>query len=100
MDVSVMPTAQLTLDMPTELAEELAAANQQFLVNIFERGLRDFKIERALVRYAAGGMSFGAAAQKAGISQSDLARHAYGKGMEPPFSDEMLKEELRSSTIM
>lgn len=89
-----MQPAQLTLEMPTSLAQELAAANKQFIVNIFERGLRDFKIERALASYAAGGISFGAAAQKAGISQSDLARHAYGKGMEPPFSEETLKEEL------
>jgi hypothetical protein len=39
-------------------------------------------------------MSFGAAAQLAGVSQSELARQAYVRGMEPPFSEKMLTEEL------
>jgi predicted HTH domain antitoxin len=52
------------------------------------------KIERALDRYARGGISFGAAAHLAGVSQSDLARHAYTHGMEPPFSAEAVAEEL------
>jgi hypothetical protein len=28
------------------------------------------------------------------VSQSELARHAYARGMEPPFSAETLAEEL------
>ena len=63
-------------------------------VEILERGLRALKIECALERYARGGISFGAAAQQAGVSQSELARHAYARGMEPPFSAETLAEEL------
>jgi len=39
-------------------------------------------------------MSFGAAAQQAGVSQSDLARYAYARGMEPPTSEQTLAEEL------
>ena len=42
----------------------------------------------------AGGISFGAAAHQAGVSQSELSRHAYARGMEPPFSTETLMEEL------
>ena len=87
-------TEALTLDVPTSLARELDSANQEFLVEILERGLRELKIERALERYARGGISFGAAAQQAGVSQSELARHAYARGMEPPFSAETLAEEL------
>jgi hypothetical protein len=30
-----------------------------------------------------GGISFGAAAHQTGVSQSELARHAYARGMEP-----------------
>ena len=52
------------------------------------------KVERALERYARGGMSFGAAALRAGVSQADLSRFAYARGMEPPFSAETLAEEL------
>jgi predicted HTH domain antitoxin len=44
--------------------------------------------------YRRGGISFGATAERAGISQSELARHAYARGLEPPVSSEMLAEEL------
>jgi len=47
-----------------------------------------------LERYARGGMSFGAAAQQAGVTQSELSRYAYARGMEPPCSAETLAEEL------
>lgn len=89
-----MSSLELNFKIPSPMAEELKSVNQQFLVDIFERGLHDFKIERALTRYGAGGISFGAAAQEIGISESDFARHAYAKGIEPPFSEETLQEEL------
>ena len=89
-----MSTEELTLNVPAVLAQELDSAGQEFLVEILERGLRELRVERALKRYARGGMSFGAAAHQAGVSQSELARHAYARGMEPPFSAETLAEEL------
>ena len=89
-----MSTKALTLVVPASLAQELDSANQEFLVEILERGLRELKIEQVLKRYARGGMSFGAAAQQAGVSQSELARHAYARGMTPPFSEESLMEAL------
>ena len=89
-----MPTEVCTLNIPDFLARELKTANQQFLIELLERGLQALKIERALEQYARGGISFGAAAHQAGISQSDLARHAYARDMEPPFSAETLAEEL------
>ena len=87
----------LSLTLPDPLARELDAAGQEFLVELLERGLRELKIERALERYAEGGISFGAAAQQAGISRPELARRAYARGMEPPFSAETLAEELGTS---
>ncbi|MDI6793727.1 MAG: antitoxin [bacterium] len=89
-----MSTKALTLTVPVSLAQELDLASQGFLAEILERGLHELKIERALERYARGGISFGAAAHHAGVSQSELARHAYAHGMEPPFSAETLAEEL------
>lgn len=85
-----MSVETLTLALPSSLAEELASATQELL----ERGLREMRIERALERYSRGGMSFGAAAREAGISQSELAGQAYARGMEPPFSPETLAEAL------
>lgn len=89
-----MATEALTIPVPAALAQELDTLSQEFLVEVLERGLRALKIERALERYAQGGVSFGAAAHQAGVSQSELARHAYARGMEPPFSAETLAEEL------
>ena len=84
----------LTLSLPAPLAHELGSATQDFLADLLARGLREVKVERALERYARGGMSFGAAAQQAGVSQTDLSRFAHARGMEPPFSAETLAEEL------
>jgi hypothetical protein len=84
----------MTLTIPESLARELDSASQEFYVEILERGLRDLRIEQALDGYARGGMTFGAAARRAGVSQSELARYAYARGMEPPFSAETLAEEL------
>lgn len=82
-----MSTDALTLMIPAALARELESASQEFLVELLERGLRQLKIERALERYARGGVSFG-------VSQSELARQACARGMEPPSSAETLAEEL------
>ena len=89
-----MPTEVCTLNIPDSLAREINTANQDFLIELLKRGLYALKIERALDQYAQGGTSFGAAAEQASVSQSELARHAYARGMEPPFSAETLTEEL------
>jgi predicted HTH domain antitoxin len=89
-----MPQTSLTLQLPDPLARELRSANQEFLLELLERGLRELKIDRALDLYSRGGLSFGAAAERAGVPQSELARHAYARGMEPSFSPETLVEEL------
>lgn len=89
-----MSSESLTLTLPDSLARELDSVEETLLVDLLARGLREFKIEQALERYAQGGISFSAAAHQAGVSRSDLARHAYSRGMEPPFSSETLAEEL------
>ncbi|HKX31231.1 MAG TPA: hypothetical protein VJ302_26310 [Blastocatellia bacterium] len=89
-----MSTEALTLNIPPSLAQELKLVNEEFLILALERGLQVLRVERALAEYARGGISFGAAAHQAGISQSELARHAYSLGMDPPFSLATLAEEL------
>jgi len=89
-----MSTEVCTLNIPDSLARKLETANQEFLIDLLERGLQALKVERTLEQYARGGISFGAAAHQAGVSQSELSRHAYARGMEPPFSAETLTEEL------
>jgi hypothetical protein len=89
-----MSTQTITLKIPSSLAQELNITSDIFLVDIVERGLRDFKIDMALEQYSRGHISFGGAAEQANVSQSLLARYAYAKGMEPPFSAATVTEEL------
>ncbi len=64
------------------------------MAEILERGLRQWRIDKALERYVARDLSFGAAAEQAGVSQGELSRHAYARGMAPACSPETLTEEL------
>jgi hypothetical protein len=89
-----MADASLTLTLPSSLARELESLNQDFLLELLERGLQEMKIDRALSLFRRGGISFGAAAERAGIPQSELSRHAYARGLEPPFSSKTVSEEL------
>ena len=89
-----MSSESVTLTVPGSLARELDSVEESLLVDLLERGLREFKVEQALERYARGGISFGAAAHQAGVSRAELARHAHARGMEPTFSAETLAEEL------
>ncbi len=82
------------IEIPASLAAELAAADRALVADLLRRGLRDLNIERALDQYSAGGISFAAAAEAAGVSQSLLARAAYVRGMEPPFDEAMVEEEM------
>lgn len=89
-----METQAVTITVPSSVAEELHSASQDFLVDILVRGLHTLRIEQALQLYGQGGISLAAAAEKARVSQAELARYAYAHGMEPPFSAQTLVEEL------
>jgi hypothetical protein len=88
------PLEKVTVEVSADLAEELASANQQLLADLLKRGLRDLHIEQALERYRQGGISFAAASEQAGVSQAELARAAYVRGLEPPYDPGMAAEEL------
>ena len=90
-----MAAETITLNLPASLARELSEVNQEFVLDILARGLQQFKIEHALEQYGQGDISFAAAARLADMSQATLARHAYARGLEPPFSEQTLQEELR-----
>ena len=88
-------TRSITFDLPMGLASNLDTANHELPSEIFRRGLRQLRIDQVLDSYARGEMSFGAAAEQAQVPRDELARHAYARGLEPPFSPETLAEELR-----
>ena len=84
----------LTVQVPDRLAQEITGASQDFIAEMIELGLRTRRIEQALTQYARGQMTLGAAAHLAGIPESEMARHAYARGLEPRFSADTLAEEL------
>lgn len=84
----------LTLEIPDHLARQLDKARDDFMVRMLELGLRQHKIEQVLEQYKQGGMSLGAAAHRAGVSESEMARYAYAYGLHPSYSEETLAEEL------
>ena len=84
----------LTLEIPDHLSQQLDKARSDFVVRVLELGLRQHKIEQALQQYKQGGMSLGAAAHIAGVTESEMARHAYAYGLQPSYSKETLAEEL------
>ncbi|NJL29746.1 MAG: hypothetical protein HC897_18585 [Thermoanaerobaculia bacterium] len=87
-----MTTRSLTLQVPAPL--ELDALGRELVAELLELGLRQWRMDRALDHYLAGAISFAAAAERAGISRSELARQAHVRGLEPPASAETLAEEL------
>ncbi len=89
-----MLTEVLHLTIPVALAQELETAEQDWLIEVLERGVKTLRIERALRFYAKGDVSLSAAAQQAGLSLSEMARHAYAFGLEPPYSERTVAEEL------
>jgi hypothetical protein len=88
-------TAKVVVQVPVALAEEWAAASQEFLADLLRRGLQQERIERAINRYRQGLLSFAAAAEEADVSQAELARQAYVRGLEPPDDSVLLAEELQ-----
>ena len=88
----------LTLEVPDHLARQLDEAQSGFIVRMLELGLRQHRIEQVLDQYKQGGMSLGAAAHMAGVTESEMARYAYAYGLQPSYSEETLAEELGAAT--
>ena len=83
----------ITLEIPDELAKELQI-DQSRLKELVMLGFSQLKIQEALVLYKRGLVSFGRAAEIAGISEREMIRHARANAIRPRWDDEMLREEL------
>lgn len=57
-------------------------------------GLQQLKIQEALLLYSRSVVSFGRAAEVAGISEEEMIRQARAAGVQPRWSEAMAQEEL------
>lgn len=83
----------MNIDIPEELMTEFDV-NRDRLREVILLGLRQLKINEALLLYQQGVVSFGRAAELANFSRQDMVQQARAAGIEPRWSDEMLRAEL------
>lgn len=83
--IAVQIPRQWVEDIPQEMVS---------LQQIFQLGLIQYKIERALVLYQDGVGSLGYIAEQLGLPKQKLVREARLRGIEPDFSEETEEEEL------
>ncbi|MFQ5814146.1 MAG: hypothetical protein ACE5I2_13305 [Anaerolineae bacterium] len=72
----------------------LLLEEQTTLEQVFDLGLYQCKVERALALYRDGVGSLGYIAEQLGLSKRDLIQEARMRGIEPDFSEETVQEEL------
>ena len=84
---------KLHLEIPEEISEKLEPYKDK-LKELILLGLQQLKIQEALLLYSRGLVSFGKAAELAGLSETEMIRHARVAGVQPRWSAEMAQEEL------
>ena len=84
---------KLTLEISNEISEKLLPYRDK-LQELVMLGLQQFRIQEALLLYSRGLISFGRAAELAGLSEKEMIRQARAIGAEPRWSEEMMEEEL------
>ena len=84
---------RVILEIPEELAGELRI-DQARVRELVMLGFSQLKLQEALTLYKRGIVSFGRAAEIAGVSERELVRHARAYAVRPRGDDEMLREEL------
>jgi predicted HTH domain antitoxin len=83
--------AKATIEIPDERWEELQAYKDR-LGELLLLGLSQVKIQEALLLYQRGLVSFGRAAEVAGLSEDEMAKQARAFGVTPHWSEQMAEE--------
>ncbi|MBU0701683.1 hypothetical protein KKE26_10415 [bacterium] len=84
----------LQLELPDTLAKDLMPMDSRYICQLIDLGMKQLKMENALVLLKKGGVSIGYAAKIADVTMDEMSTFAYAKGLIPTFSIETLKEEL------
>ena len=83
----------LTLQVPESLLSDLEPYRDN-LESVLKAGLRQIKLENALVLLKHGDVSLWKAARLAGISLREMTQQAVAHGLRPTLDSETLDEEL------
>ncbi len=84
----------ITIEIPQQWVKGLDWEQDAVLEEVIQLGIQQLKIRRALALYRTGNVSLGYAAERVRLSKRDLIREARARGIEPPFDEEMVREEL------
>jgi len=84
----------ITLEVPAQWVQGLDLDQAAVVQEIVQLGIYHFKVRRALEMYQAGAGSLGYVAEKVGLPKRDLIREARARGIEPPFDEQIVREEL------
>ena len=85
--------AKAMIEIPEERLPELEAYKDR-LGELLLLGLSQVKIQEALLLYRRGSVSFGRAAELAGLSGQEMVQQAHAAGIEPHWTEAMVEEEL------
>ena len=85
--------AKATIEIPEDRLPELEAYKDR-LGELLLLGLSQVKIQEALLLYRRGSVSFGRAAELAGLPEQEMVQQARAAGIEPHWTEAMVEEEL------
>jgi predicted HTH domain antitoxin len=84
----------ITVEIPRAWVEDLDWGQTGLIQEIIRLGIQQLKVRRALEMYQAGAGSLGYVAEQVDLSKRDLIREARARGIEPPFDEQTVREEL------
>lgn len=85
--------AKTIVEVPDERLPELEAYKDR-LGELLLLGLSQVKIQEAFLLYQRGLVSFGRAAELAGLSEQEMMRQARAFGVHPRWTEKMVEEEV------
>ena len=84
----------VTVEIPEDWLQGLDWAQRAVMREVIQLGTYQLRVRQALEMYRAGTGSLGYVAEKNGLSKRELIREARARGIEPPFDEQTLPEEL------
>jgi hypothetical protein len=84
----------ISVEIPEHWLQGLDWDQGTVVQEIIQLGTYQLRVRRVLEMYQGGASSLGYVAEKAGLSKKDLVREARARGIEPPFDEQTVLEEL------